>query len=291
MAIIITSEQTIPIDEPFKVSAGPGAGKTHWLISHIKNVVSNSNKLDVVKKVACITYTNVGTDTITSRLDIGNDVVEVCTIHSFLYANVVKPYIHLVSKDFGLKLDDLVVIDDSNFKSEGTAAIVLKRIGKSWLDAKIYLKGLTKAMWRYENHEYKHYKPNYPQTYELKSGKRYVGNDWYMEFKRWLWSGGYMSFDDILYFSYILLSRYSNIFKLIKARYPYIFVDEFQDTIPFVVDFLAQLGNEGVIVGVAATKLNQSMTFSVLQCSNLTISLFLGYRSMRYEGIDVVRSK
>ena len=41
MAIIITSEQTIPIDEPFKVSAGPGAGKTHWLISHIKNVVSN----------------------------------------------------------------------------------------------------------------------------------------------------------------------------------------------------------------------------------------------------------
>ena len=192
MAIIITSEQTIPIDEPFKVCAGPGAGKTHWLINHIKNVVSNSHKLDIVKKVACITYTNVGTDTITSRLNIGNDVVEVCTIHSFLYANVVKPYIHLVSKDFGLKLDDLVVIDDSNFKSEGTAAIVLKRIGKSWLDAKIYLKGLESANWRYENHEYKHYKPNYPQTYELKSGKRYVGNDWYMEFKRWLWSGGYM---------------------------------------------------------------------------------------------------
>lgn len=274
MAIIITSEQTIPIDEPFKVSAGPGAGKTHWLISHIKNVVSNSNKLDVVKKVACITYTNVGTDTITSRLDIGNDVVEVCTIHSFLYANVVKPYIHLVSKDFGLKLDDLVVIDDSNFKSEGTAAIVLKRIGKSWLDAKIYLKGLTKAMWRYENHEYKHYKPNYPQTYELKSGKRYVGNDWYMEFKRWLWSGGYMSFDDILYFSYILLSRYSNIFKLIKARYPYIFVDEFQDTIPFVVDFLAQLGNEGVIVGVAGDKAQSIYDFlgaTVQQFNNFVV--------------------
>ena len=105
MAIIITSEQTIPIDEPFKISAGPGAGKTHWLISHIKNVVSNSHKLDIVKKVACITYTNVGIDTITSRLNIGNDVVEVCTIHSFLYANVVKPYIHLVAEDFELKLD------------------------------------------------------------------------------------------------------------------------------------------------------------------------------------------
>ena len=274
MAIIITSEQTIPIDEPFKVSAGPGAGKTHWLISHIKNVVSKSHKLDVVKKVACITYTNVGIDTITSRLNIGNDVVEVCTIHSFLYANVVKPYIHLVADDFELKLGKLVVIDDSNFKSEGTAAFVLNRIGKSWLDAKIYLKGLLRAMWRYENHEYKHYKPDYAQVYYLKSGKRYVGNDWYMGFKRWLWSGGYISFDDILYFSYILFSRYPNIYKLIKAKYPYIFVDEFQDTIPFVVDFLTQLGNEGVIVGVVGDKAQSIYGFigaTVQQFDNFSV--------------------
>lgn len=38
-------------------------------------------------------------------------------------------------------------------------------------------------MWCYENHEYKHYKPDYPQIYNIKSGKRYVGNDWYMGFK------------------------------------------------------------------------------------------------------------
>ena len=254
MATVITSEQTIPIDEPFKVTAGPGAGKTHWLINHIKNVVSNSRKLDVVRKVACITYTNVGIDTISSRLNMGNDVVEVCTIHSFLYANVIKPYVHLVAEDFGLKLDGLVVIDDSNFKSEGIAAIVLKSIGKLWLDPKIYLKGLARAMWRYENHEYKHYKPDYAQGYNTKNGKRYVGNDYYMGFKRWLWSRGYMSFDDILYFSYILLSSHLNIYKLIKAKHPYIFVDEFQDTVPFVVDFLTQLGNEGVIVGVVGDK-------------------------------------
>lgn len=274
MATVITSEQTIPIDEPFKVIAGPGAGKTHWLINHIKNVVSNSRKLDVVRKVACITYTNVGIDTISSRLDMGNDVVEVCTIHSFLYANVIKPYIHLVAKDFGLKLDGLVVIDDSNFKSEGIAAIVLKSIGKSWLDPKIYLKGLARAMWRYENHEYKHYKPDYAQGYNTKSGKRYVGNDYYMGFKRWLWSRGYMSFDDILYFSYILLSSHLNIYKLIKAKHPYIFVDEFQDTVPFVVDFLTQLGNEGVIVGVVGDKAQSIYDFlgaTVQQFDNFVV--------------------
>ena len=218
MVTIIKSEQTIPIDEPFKVTAGPGAGKTHWLINHIKNVVSNSHKLDVVRKVACITYTNVGIDTITSRLNMRKDVVEVCTIHSFLYANIVKPYIHLVATEFGLDMSKLVVIDDSNFKSKGTAEIVLKNIGKSWLDTETYLNGLTKAIWRYENHEYKHYKPKFPQTYVIKSGKRYVGNDWYMEFKRWIWSRGYMSFDDILYFSYIGVLNAMRAFLLMEEN-------------------------------------------------------------------------
>ena len=270
MATVITSEQTIPIDEPFKVTAGPGAGKTHWLINHIKNVVSNSRKLDVVRKVACITYTNVGIDTITSRLNMGNDVVEVCTIHSFLYANIVRPYIHLVAKEFGLELSKLVVIDDSNFKSEGIAISVLKLINKSWVNARSYLKGLNNATWHYSNHTYNDYKPRFP----IKFGKWFVGNDCYMGFKRWLWSRGYMSFDDILYFSHILLSRYPNIYTLIKARFPYIFVDEFQDTIPFVVDFLTKLGNEGVIVGVVGDKAQSIYDFlgaTVQQFNNFTV--------------------
>lgn len=270
MVTVITSSQVIPVDESFKVSAGPGAGKTHWLINHIKNVVSNSHKLQVVKKVACITYTNVGTDTITSRLDIGKDVVEVCTIHSFLYANVVKPYIHLVAEEFEVKTNGIVVVDDSNFKSGGIAAQILNDIGKSWIDTTIFLKGLEKAMWHYESHEYKHYKPKYPQ----KNGKWFVSNDCYMEFKKWIWRRGYISFDDILYFSYILLSRYPNIYKLIKSKYPYVFVDEFQDTVPFVVDFLSQLGNDGVIVGVVGDKAQSIYDFlgsTVQQFDNFTV--------------------
>ena len=254
MAVVITSEQTIPIDEPFKVSAGPGAGKTHWLISHIKNVASNSRKLDVVKKIACITYTNVGTDTIVSRLGIGNDVVDVCTIHSFLFANVVKPYLHLVADEYGIKQEDLAVIDDSNYMTEGVAIQVLYGIKKQWLDPKIYLNGLEGAYWHYDNHQFTDYKPKYPQSYSTKKGKRYVGNALYKEFKTWLWSKGFISFEDILYLSFILLSRYPNIYNLIKAKYPYVFVDEFQDTVPFVVDFLDELGKRGVVIGVVGDK-------------------------------------
>lgn len=280
MAVIITSEQRIPSDNSFKICAGPGAGKTHWLINHIKQVVSNSDKLDVVKKVACITYTNVGIDTITSRLNIKDNIVEVCTIHSFLYANVVKPYIHLVANEFGLVLDDLVVIDDSNFKTEGIASILLNRLGKSWIDPKIYLKGLNKAMWHYDCHAYDYYKPKFAQEYITKNGKRYIANSLYLAFKHWLWGGGRMSFDDIMYFSYILIKRYPNIYNLLKAKYPYIFVDEFQDTVPFVMDFLVGLGNEGVIVGVVGDKAQSIYDFigvSVLQFENFTVPEMQSY--------------
>lgn len=83
-----------------------------------------------------------------------------------------------------------------------------------------------------------------------------------------------MSFDDILYFSYILLSRFPNIYKLISARYPYVFVDEFQDTIPFVVDLLTQLGAEGVIVGVVGDKAQSIYDFlgaTVQQFDNFAV--------------------
>lgn len=82
--MIITSKDIINIEENFKVEAGPGAGKTEFLVNHIKNVVQHSDRLSCVRKIACITYTNTGVNAILQRL--GKNVserVEVSTIHSF----------------------------------------------------------------------------------------------------------------------------------------------------------------------------------------------------------------
>ena len=54
MATIITSDSKIPIEESFKVSAGPGAGKTHWLVNHIKQVLAKSKRLGAVKKLLAL---------------------------------------------------------------------------------------------------------------------------------------------------------------------------------------------------------------------------------------------
>jgi len=82
----ITSDSAlIDIEHHFRVSAGPGAGKTHWLVEHIRNVLHRSNRLGKTRKIACITYTNIAVETILSRLGTSVDRVEVSTIHSFLY--------------------------------------------------------------------------------------------------------------------------------------------------------------------------------------------------------------
>ena len=52
------------------------------------NVLRNSTRLLRNKKIACITYTNVGVDTIKKRLNESDENIEISTIHSFLYKHI-----------------------------------------------------------------------------------------------------------------------------------------------------------------------------------------------------------
>lgn len=56
--MIINAQTKLNIEQDFKVQAGPGAGKTEFLVNHITNVIQTSEKLERMKKIACITYTN-----------------------------------------------------------------------------------------------------------------------------------------------------------------------------------------------------------------------------------------
>jgi len=54
-SVNITSDVLlIDIEQHFRVSAGAGAGKTHWLTEHIKNVLHRSDRLAKTRKIACI---------------------------------------------------------------------------------------------------------------------------------------------------------------------------------------------------------------------------------------------
>jgi DNA helicase-2/ATP-dependent DNA helicase PcrA len=276
MAVCIDSETLIPIDEPFKVSAGPGAGKTHWLIRHLRNVMTHSKTLGVIRKIACITYTNVGTETIVKRLDAKNDTIEVATIHAFLYANVVRPYIRHIAEEIGVNVDKMVIVDDSNFHTIGVAQEILKHNGILWkIEPECYLAGLKDtARWFYDGSKYTVFKPSHPHKSKDQKGAYNISNASYLYFKKWMWERGYVSFDDILYFSSLLFEKFPHIMKILVGKYPYFFIDEFQDTIPFVVNLIGKMARSGAIVGVVGDKAQSIYEFvgaSAEQFDNFTV--------------------
>jgi DNA helicase II / ATP-dependent DNA helicase PcrA len=110
--ITIDSDSVLQdIEHHFRVFAGPGAGKTYWLINHVRNVLRKSRRLGVTGKIACITYTKTGVEEIQNRLRQSADRVEVATIHSFLYLNVVKPYAFLLKDGEGKYILNIKELD------------------------------------------------------------------------------------------------------------------------------------------------------------------------------------
>ena len=87
------------IDANFRVFAGPGAGKTTWLIRHLERILKTSTRLRKTRKIACITYTNVAAEEIINKLNCDKSRLDISTIHSFLYRNIVKPFSYLIEKD------------------------------------------------------------------------------------------------------------------------------------------------------------------------------------------------
>ena len=108
----ITSDSLLlATDRHARVTAGPGAGKTYWFVSHVKNVLARSKKLHANAKIAVISYTNVAAERLREQLSGCTLRTEIATIHSFLYRNVVKPYVHLIRDGYGNSVVNVALLD------------------------------------------------------------------------------------------------------------------------------------------------------------------------------------
>lgn len=237
------------LESPFHILAGPGAGKTHWLSLHLQQLALRSTRLGSCQKIACISYTNIAVAEIRRRIGDANHKVEASTIHSFLYANLVRPYLHLLCEkpEFAELNHRRVDGHDEHRPNYGLVNEWHLNVNKKFLAEKpasyAYLKSLrwvrddAKATWSLKPGSPRGLVPLLP----TKSLHLY---------KPVYWKRGVVDHEDILYFAYILFESHPELRPFISAKFPYIVVDEFQDTNPVQVQILKWLGEVGSVVGV-----------------------------------------
>lgn len=246
------------IERHFRVMAGPGAGKTHWLVSHIKQVVAGSKRLSPASRVACISYTNVAVHEIVTRLGSANTQVDVSTIHSFLYRNVVRPYLHLLRDGDGQPLVAFASVDghdehhpsytivDDWLRSIGQAKI-LQRTFKAQRD--ILKDKLCQLVWQRSGEGVWTLGPRkLDRMGKMLNAICTSAN--LIDYKRRYWSLGIVDHEDILYFAHRILEEHPLVCQCLSARYRYLFIDEFQDTLPIQTNVVQWLAAAGTVVGV-----------------------------------------
>ena len=272
MAITISSEDRIPVDCHFKVTAGPGAGKTHWLINHIKNVLAHSDRLGKCGKIACITYTNVGVDTIVRRLGLTTKGVEVCTIHSFFYNNIVKPYLWLIADDEGFNLDFLKGEDDRFDFSYPTLEAIKKESNQQYAKDDLLKFAIRNARWRIDEHGDIVCKPK--RAMKANARGTFLSAKTYLAYKKQAWAKGLMHYDDVIYFAYRLFEKIPFIQEVVARKFPFLFIDEFQDSHPIQVGLIKKLSERGSIIGVIgdpAQSIYQFLGADVTQFNTFTL--------------------
>ncbi|OAB35663.1 DNA helicase UvrD [Paenibacillus macquariensis subsp. defensor] len=274
--IKIDSNSLIPLENHFRVAAGPGAGKTYWLIQHIKNVLHHSLRLRKTRKVACITYTNVAVETILNRLGTNVNQVEVSTLHSFLYKHIVKPYASYLEYDYELNVkemdghEDTVVhlkkvkrwienhsnvdqlkhpytVNQLIMRKENTIPLIrwLHHLSYQFnIHGDLTLVGSRKQAYRIEKNGDKE-----ERKYLNKTCLEVLETD-FLTYKKLYWSKGIVDHSDVLFFSYQLIKKHPFILKVLRAKFPYLYIDEFQDTSPIQVEILKIIGAEETIVGI-----------------------------------------
>ncbi|MEJ1161179.1 UvrD-helicase domain-containing protein [Prosthecomicrobium sp. N25] len=190
----------------FVMVAGAGSGKTTSIVKALDHlrVTRGSLLRQRSQKIACITYTELAVAEIWG--DVGNDpLFHVSTIHSFLWT-ALKPFQADIALWVDRRLDQK--IEDTEQK---IAAFTTRTQAKTRIQA------------AGDVERYREQKKSIKSVALFNYG---VGSDY---------ASGVLGHDDVIKLSTELIQKHHLIAKVVGQKFPYIFVDESQDTVPDVV--------------------------------------------------------
>lgn len=249
-----------------KIYAGPGAGKTHFLVENVKNIITNNDAIAKSKsrKILCITYTNAAVDEIRKRLERYIDYVEAYTIHGFIIEHIIKPFqrdlIDIMKSDFNISVSEKGKITS---QIEGLGILhgidkeeifnYIKRTnpGKFDTDGFNYSKKIMSDV-EVDNNKFLSSISTGEFSYELKASNK-INKEHIVPIKQYIWSVvRKLTHDEILYFGYRILEKNPTALYAMRVKFPFIFIDEFQDTNPLqtlIVKLIGQKSSKIIVVG------------------------------------------
>lgn len=249
-----------------KIYAGPGAGKTHFLVENVKNIITNNDAIAKSKsrKILCITYTNAAVDEIHKRLERYIDYVEAYTIHGFIIEHIIKPFqrdlIDIMKSDFNIsvsekgkitsQIEGLGILHGID-KEEIFNYIKTTNPGKFDTDEFNYSKKIMSDV-EVDNNKFLSSISTGEFSYELKASNK-INKEHIVPIKQYIWSVvRKLTHDEILYFGYRILEKNPTALYAMRVKFPFIFIDEFQDTNPLqtlIVKLIGQKSSKIIVVG------------------------------------------
>ena len=232
MKLTTDQKDAVRCEEDLMLIACPGSGKTRVIISKLLRVIDEIG--DTPRAVACITYTNTAVREIEARLrhhiqPRNDSCYDICTIHSFCLNHIFSPFCHLIK---GYKNGFKVLTPDSaEFKQYVTATCEqYNKLNLSFQDFEEFAQLRMSVDGEPVGNALEHgaLTPDMARTY----------------WKR-IRQAGFIDFANIIYYSYLLLTKRPEILSYISAKFAWILVDEFQDTSDLQVEILSLIADAG----------------------------------------------
>lgn len=189
----------------FALVAGAGSGKTTSLIDALAHVRSREGKKlrQNGQLIACITYTKRAVEVIKTKLGF-DEIYLVSTVHSFLWDQISR-FHHDIRNALRLgRIPALIQKERDKDKGGNTRAMI---------DARAKVERLEKEL----------------------AGLSSIATFMYNDLKWGDYSTGRLGHDDVIEIAAYLFEHNATFRRIIGLRFPYIFVDEAQDTSPGIV--------------------------------------------------------
>jgi len=238
MSIILSEEQKVYVQSSGKVilNACPGSGKTTTVAHKIHSLIQNwEDSFSINSGIICLSFTNVAKNEIAEKFKEINGFALpyphlISTIDSFVNTYITLPFAHKIN-DIGNRyriIDDIDYLDkvfQSNWQLMKTFKKYLFAFQPSKIDYTI------KNSYSWDGHD--------------KSGDaefvKYAKTIKTMQIKM-----GLLKTSDSAFFAYHILKQYPRLAKYLAAKFPYLIIDEAQDTSEIQHSILEMLYNEGL---------------------------------------------